>query len=73
MRGEGTKGGKVLIICDAHFSLLISITGHTDRTLLVQHVLKVKPVEDDLHGVQSLTWILIAPVLTLNKINNSLL
>lgn len=32
-------------------------------------LLKVKPVEDDLHGVQSLTWILIAPVLTLNKIN----
>lgn len=45
MRGEGTEGGKVLIICDA-LSLLISITGHTDQTLLVQHVLKVKPVKD---------------------------
>lgn len=55
MRGEATEGGKVLIICDAHFSQLISITGHTDQTLLVQHVLKVKPVEDVLHGVQSLT------------------
>lgn len=46
MRGEGTEGGKVFIICDALFSQFISITGHTDQTLLVQHVLKVKPVED---------------------------